>query len=132
MYSQINSDVSSDPSRSYGSYGSLRFEISCLIISVITHSELLKECQKRAKEWEKAVELAEKAASMERENLETSLKNMENVMSEKDGLIEFLTFEAEEKKRQVDDIAKTLSKEQKFVDKSIVYSLITLPAHIRT
>ena len=110
----------------------MRFEISCLIISVITHSELLKECQKRAKEWEKAVELAEKAASMERENLETSLKNMENVMSEKDGLIEFLTFEAEEKKRQVDDIAKTLSKEQKFVDKSIVYSLITLPAHIRT
>ena len=76
--------------------------------------------------------MAEKAASMERENLETSLKNMENVMSEKDGLIEFLTFEAEEKKRQVDDIAKTLSKEQKFVDKSIVYSLITLPAHIRT
>ena len=64
--------------------------------------------------------MAEKAASMERENLETSLKNMENVMSEKDGLIEFLTFEAEEKKRQVDDIAKTLSKEQKFVDIPIV------------
>ena len=76
--------------------------------------------------------MAEKAASMERENLETSLKNMENVMSEKDGLIEFLTFEAEEKKRQVDDIAKTLSMEQKFVDKPIVYSLITLPTHIRT
>ena len=76
---------------------------------------MLKECQKRAKEWEKAVELAEKAATMEKENMETTLENLKSIITEKDGMIEFLSFEAEEKTKQVDDIVKKLSTEEKLV-----------------
>jgi len=87
---------------------------SCLTLT--KQPGLLQECQNRAKEWEKAVALAEKAAEMERENMEASFENLKAIISERNGLIEFVTCEAEEKKKQVDDIAKALSTEQTFVN----------------
>ena len=61
------------------------------------------------------MELAEKAATLERENMEVNQSNLQSIIIEKDGLIEFLTFETEEKKRQLEDSAKALSNEQKYI-----------------
>ena len=48
--------------------------------------------------------------------MEASFENLKAIISERNGLIEFVTCEAEEKKKQVDDIAKALSTEQTFVN----------------
>ena len=86
------------------------------------NADLLKDCQKRAKEWEKAVELAEKAATLEKENMEANMSNLQSILIEKDGLIEFLTFETEEKKKQLEESAKVISNEQKYVFNYSYYS----------
>ena len=86
------------------------------------NADLLKDCQKRAKEWEKAVELAEKAATLEKENMEANMSNLQSILIEKDGLIEFLTFETEEKKKQLEESAKVISNEQKYVVNYSYYS----------
>ena len=48
--------------------------------------------------------------------MEASFENLKAIISERNGLIEFVTCEAEGKKKQVDDIAKALSTEQTFVN----------------
>ena len=75
----------------------------------------MQEAQCRASDWEKAVQLADKAAQLESGNLKSALAKNQSLISEKDSVIEFLNFEAEEKRRQYSDLAKALDTEQKFV-----------------
>jgi len=63
------------------------------------------------------VELSQQAAEMEKENMGKSIEKHKSLLRDKESTIEFLNFEASEKRKQLEEVSLAFETEKRYYNK---------------
>ena len=63
------------------------------------------------------MELSQQAAEMEKENMGKSIEKHKSLLRDKESTIEFLNFEASEKRKQLEEVSLAFETEKRYYNK---------------